>query len=661
MQVSEVRIKNFGPFYNQATIHFGVLPRPVVVVHGENEYGKTSIVNAIRWAFYGIARDRFRNGIPLTKLINNRKKSEGVWEASVEIDFQDSGNSYLLTRTAQARPNARGGEDFPTSLYLRRNAIQLTREDADAEIKRLFPEETSRFFLFDGEQLNEYETLVANPTSQVGQIKTSIENILGVPALTNAVIDLEVRRKETGRRQRARAGAVANAQAIASLASQLAKEVELREADVEALKNRETQLDSQIHKLETALSLEESTAKLIDRYGLLDQQIQNEASERDRLIEERSSLISRAWVDLIQARVAGHIEELEARKEAEDEAAERWAGLVSRRDQLDRAVQVNVCSLCGQPLGREKVVQLGSELAKVSLQLDNLVVNPETRGETAAAIKRLRAVAPVETGGRMRALEDRIDAIRVRTLAAEQERADIRMKLSTADIDAVRERGSRLRALSEEYGQLQGKRNEQEKELNDQRVKLAQLESKLQATDDPELRRLNREIALYEGLISVFTRSIDRLRDALRGTIERDASEVFLRLTANPNYAGLKINENYGLTIMAKNGLEVTVRSAGAEQIVALALIAALNRNATLKGPVVMDTPLARLDLRHRANILKFLPTMADQTTLLVQPGEVERKHGLDSIRHLIDREYLLVSLGLGETEVRSIDYRAEP
>ena len=87
----------------------------------------------------------------------------------------------------------------------------------------------------------------------------------------------------------------------------------------------------------------------------------------------------------------------------------------------------------------------------------------------------------------------------------------------------------------------------------------------------------------------------------------------------------MRINDYYGLTILDSNGEEVRVRAAGAEQVVALSLIGALSRNAVRHGPIIMDTPFGRLDRKHRENILKFLPSLADQVTLLVQSGEVRQ------------------------------------
>ena len=55
-----------------------------------------------------------------------------------------------------------------------------------------------------------------------------------------------------------------------------------------------------------------------------------------------------------------------------------------------------------------------------------------------------------------------------------------------------------------------------------------------------------------------------------------------------------------------------------------------------------MDTPFGRLDKDHRANILKFLPTMADQVVLLVHDGEIDRERDLAPIAANISAQVLI-------------------
>lgn len=59
----------------------------------------------------------------------------------------------------------------------------------------------------------------------------------------------------------------------------------------------------------------------------------------------------------------------------------------------------------------------------------------------------------------------------------------------------------------------------------------------------------------------------------------------------DPDYVSLKINENYGLSMVHVSGELVPLRSAGFEHVVALSLIGALHKNAPLRGPIIMDSP----------------------------------------------------------------------
>src|SRR3954468_10155631 len=113
--------------------------------------------------------------------------------------------------------------------------------------------------------------------------------------------------------------------------------------------------------------------------------------------------------------------------------------------------------------------------------------------------------------------------------------------------------------------------------------------------------------------------------------------------TEKVDYKQLRINDQYGLAIIHTDGREEEGRSSGAEQVVALALMGALQANAPLRGPIVMDTPFGRLDRKHTENILATLPSMAHQVILFVQEDEANRNRVRDLLGTNLKREYELV------------------
>lgn len=234
-------------------------------------------------------------------------------------------------------------------------------------------------------------------------------------------------------------------------------------------------------------------------------------------------------------------------------------------------------------------------------------------------------------------------------------------------IDTIREslRGHddvAIRQLERDYDDVVKRIAEIEKSLEGQLSKRGQAEADHRRAQaalrrlkgvDPTIRG---ETAAWEVLERVFDLAIGRFRDQLRLQVQDAATEIFRQLTTASDMERLTINSTYGLRIVATGEREITTRSAGAEQIVALSLIGALNKCAVREGPVVMDTPFGRLDRAHRENILRYVPQMSRQVILLVQSGEFERNRDLPLLDGLVAREYELVQHGSStQTEVHAL------
>jgi len=93
------------------------------------------------------------------------------------------------------------------------------------------------------------------------------------------------------------------------------------------------------------------------------------------------------------------------------------------------------------------------------------------------------------------------------------------------------------------------------------------------------------------------------------------------------NY-NLEINENFGLIF--KTGEVQMETSAAGNLFVALALINALKNSTGIKGPMMIDTPLGRVDLEGRERVLNEFPKMSDQCIILVHSGEIPEGSDLD-------------------------------
>ena len=254
---------------------------------------------------------------------------------------------------------------------------------------------------------------------------------------------------------------------------------------------------------------------------------------------------------------------------------------------------------------------------------------------------------------------DRIQSLKAeeRTLSVELTKIDneierIEEKIRGYDTEEIASKRRIRDMLVRNEGQIDGDISKTEAELKGIRNELEILSKQISNQPAARQRRSTAKVELCQGLVRVFTQSIERLRDNLRSKVEERATDTFKRLTTQAKYRGLEINVNYGLTIIDENGEKVGVRSAGAEQIVALSLIDGLARTGRAAGPVVMDTPFGRLDLKHRSNILRYLPETTSQLVLLVHDGEVRKETDLAPVAERVGKEYAIREVSTRQSKI---------
>ncbi len=83
--------------------------------------------------------------------------------------------------------------------------------------------------------------------------------------------------------------------------------------------------------------------------------------------------------------------------------------------------------------------------------------------------------------------------------------------------------------------------------------------------------------------------------------------------------------------------------SAGEKQMFAISILWGLALSSGYKLPVIIDTPMARLDSAHRSNFInKYLPNASSQVIVLSTDEEINGKY-LDDIREFVNTSYTLV------------------
>jgi len=617
--------------------------RNVMLVYGDNMRGKTSLLNGLRWAFYGNALGRHSRPILLLDLINKEAAAEGNWVMEACINFEADGHNYELRRRATKRAMVNTPsrtEDFEILRALSKDGVPLGDHQIDAEINRYAPEQISRFFLFDGELLQEYESLLIDGSEQGKKIKDAIEQVLGVPTLIRGRDDAQTILKAAQKQQSADLQRIGGFEIQTQRQKGLQAQIEALESDLKQLQITLKSTRDERLVLEDFLDKTESVYQAKERLNAAEKAERDNAERQISLSFNRLGLVKDAWRELIRPAITNKRVEIYSQHDALTSQMLDRNTTEIKISQLRAALNTATCQSCGQPLHQEQKEIATKELSVLEDSLKNLNIDVTSMQLLSAQIQSLDKLLKPSDATQIELIDRDLARLRI-----EQTKYDNEIELLTdlikgQDTAEISRKRSLRDSLLKEETRIEEDIKRSQTAIDKDRNDLAIISRALENNPQARTARSSKVVNISAALERVYTRSIDRLREDLKTKVETLASDAFKKLTTQSKYSGLRINSNYGLTILDERNQEVTIRSAGAEQIVALSLIDGLAHAGRSPGPVVMDTPFGRLDLKHRANILSYLPTTAKQLILFVHEGEVNKTTDLRQIAQKIGCVY---------------------
>jgi DNA sulfur modification protein DndD len=531
---------------------------------------------------------------------------------------------------------------------LRKNGNFEPATAVERSVRAILHPQIARFFLFDGEMLNEYEDLLRDSTRNSQLVRQSIDQILGLPALQRAAEVFDDLRLGAERRQLAEARLRQSNDRVVAEAQQKEEALQACDRDMKTLKATKDELEDTRGRLRERLAQFTEVQADIRELDRCEEEILASKRTADELRERVASLIGQVWWAPLEPVVARMATEADDQLSEIVQHRERTATLSRSVQEIEAALEAGRCELCGQSLSDEQRLRLATELDRcrgLVAEAGSLSRSPEDVVAQLTLMRPFRGSGALDTLAEMegaarrqtiqqRRLQREVDGLRERI------RAHDRSEIGTVERDLER-CVARLAETTDLLAKAETKRRDSEAALHRIQNQIRSLPTANQ--------RVAREAAMYDALRGLFEEGIGEFRNRLRLDVERVASEIHGRLTTESGYAGLRINDQYGLSLVNESGRITRDRSAGSEQIVALALIGALSKCATREGPIVMDTPFGRLDRGHRTRVLEFLSELSGQVVLLVQSGEIERERDLVSIRHQIATEYRIERAGASD------------
>lgn len=643
----------------------------VVLIGGMNGYGKTSILEALYLCLYGkdamvhLARAGLRSddkkGYPtfLERAFNGEAKRDGLDTMSVRIVINQTRTKAIdIGRKWYFRANGNWIEEEAVVRQVVRGVPETPRVDGRngfhlpdlLDEMQFLPAHVAPFFFFDGEEVKK----LANQ-SRLEQVKQGLEGLLGVVLLRSLAERLKS--FEAGKRN--------EIQSVDE--DKLSRLLEVLTANQDQLKD--LKLDAEEGEAER-LQLRAEQQSLLNRITAAGGGGGDIATVKD-LVEEREQLrnrlrdIQRRLEGILSGRLPFHLlpkglledfrRQLLAEVKLADWDAEKRA-LEPRKAEFDSAFM-------GQTSPEIAPALTDDQLNAIRVRLESAWASlfyppPEDCAKEvvhdylhdALRHKALAFMDTISLGQReihdllneQHALQQRIDELGRKISRLEGIDRDGTLAALKKELEGLQQRmddlSERIRSDDRKITTLQAQVQSQNAEYNREKHELDK-SSPVRAT----LERSERVRRVIDELVpKLFPLKVRELAVAM--------TTVYKQLAHKDQVERITILDDGTTKILGKTGKEITFdRSAGENQIFATALIAGLANVSGIKAPMVVDTPLGRLDSKHRANILKFWTGDKNRQVILLSQDEEIDFHFYKSIEGSVGKTYLLEHVDVGD------------
>lgn len=631
MKYRKLTIENFGPYYGTHEVSFD-RDQGVWIVYGDNGRGKTTLLNAFRYALYGKILGRRAERSP-HEVANTRHTAESRQrEFKTLIEFDHDSSAYRLTR------HFRASHSPEHTLVVERDGTPLSDHDARKVMLAVAPESISQFFLFDGELLRQYEDLRDPNVDSGKRMRGEVDRLLGVHAVKNTLHDLNAISAVVNKEKARQLAADTQAKHLATALQEASDKRDALVTSLTGLRETLNQRRQRFAEIEDVLSRHERARVVLADIDALKTTKTNLELKRERALRGLRELTAEAWKAALYPAVSARLDEL--RDEIQRVDQQRIEAIVAHRtvQELEVSETCPVCSTHLDAENRDRVLDAAKRgpASEDVHRLDQLVSELRSQAEileglndpspAALLAEREKAVRSIdleisETLNDITELEEGLKAIDEAEVRRHQrERDELNLLINSIEQDIETTRGS-IQQQDNAIERIKG-------EL-----------ARLNVMADPVLELRDRVVT---DLLGLFNDALIQYQDKLLTTVEDEASKLFMAIRSEKEYVRLQIREGYGLTIVDETGEEVSGHSAGYEHLVALSLIAALQRSSPVQGPIVMDSPFGRLDDVHTRNVVAALPQIADQVVLLAFEGEFDRESALGALGDDLVGEFVL-------------------
>lgn len=671
MIIKSIELNNFRIYKGVNRIDFTPNDdRNIVIISGNNGFGKTTFLMSLVWCLYGRQMDKVDDlykkeieekggyGRYIGNSLNKEAQREGQTRFSVSVTFtgveipDTPCTEITIIRSYDSATNT----DDELCILIDGRPSDLFSDHQEEEFfirDYILPIEIAKFFFFDAEKIVSFAEI--NTPEQRRELSKAYSQVLGI------------------------------------------QKYDTLKKELERLQDEYRKESAQPQDKQNFIDLTAKIDKAEETIGNIEQQIKESEEKRVELRYDFSQLQEKLIRegDLMSIE---RLHELEAKRDEQqnilDEAQE---GLKDLYNYIPFGLAGNVVSEIAAQLKQEKVYKQNKvQLEGVEEKTDDIIkeldlareqcstyIEPKVRRFYEDEIKRLvlkHFYSDLDTSefDDFRILHDLTDiqsddffSLIVKIKESKVSFENLSHKYSTAKAELYKIgkeiREAEKNAESEYIQELRRKKDDLDRQINDLSVEIGRLDERIKQlkedikTDKQRKDLLSKKIEVAAKnkavddealrLIHLIQRFLLRFKDEKKKALEQKLEEKLTAYMHKSDFVHKVIvdiqgnGEDVDITLLDihNNKIDKGNLSMGEKQLFASALLGALVEETQLEFPVFIDSPMQKLDPSHSKNILtKFYPTVSKQVVFfpLLLKELTEEEYAL--IENITSKTYLI-------------------
>lgn len=627
MIFSAVVLQNFGIYRgrHQIDLEPTVKDKPIILFGGLNGGGKTTLLEAIQLVLFGNKSNVFTSlGISYSEYLGqsiNRfsEKSEG---SSLELTFKrfhDGEETLYKVVRSWSNSGKRVIKD-EVNVFINGAYDELLSTHWSESVEEFLPSNISSLFFFDGEKIEQ----LAHPQKSSEIIKSAIHGLLGLDSVKTLASNIR-----TIEKRRLRSQSDSHSENVISIIeseinnleqalNELHQDVAHKQSKIDSLNN---------HVKSLRIDYKTHGGELLDMKDLIEANHKNSLKALEDVHHQIQDFASHSSpLSLVEGLVKSAVQQSQ-KESVQTNRAHVLDEIKSRDEKILRKLSSH---------NPDKTI---IDLLKRVLNDDILTRETETQETAINYLNVTFSSLSHLNDDYFEQIKNHAEKLHADYLIAAENVANSERELSSIPEEGtleeisslLKEELSNLAAIEEDFKRALSELDSSEKKLESKKVELDRVyhkinEKQLGAYRNKQIlfhtQKIQQTLIKFQSaLVKKHIKQLESLIEkCFKSLIRKD--DLIDKITIDP--------DTFSLEIISKDSESISLErlSAGERQLVAISVLWGLARASGRPLPVIIDTPLGRLDSQHRTHIVKnYFPFASHQVVLLSTDTEIDDEY----------------------------------